>query len=254
MKLVEDWRRVAALSLSFWMQIAGIIVLIFPELRFYLTGQDMDPAFLWWLGILLLVAGVIGRLYPQGLSKWREWLRIIAVLIVMALLAFLLAAEVRASPVSEEVTLEIAVPFIAKKEGIRLKAYIPVPGDVPTICAGLTTINGERVKLGMTMTLPDCMREFAKQVRRYRTGLHLYFTSLTVNSRLTPKRDTAYTSLAFNCGIAAIGRSTAVRRLNAGDIRGGCEAITWWNKMGTRILRGLVPRRAEERDMCLAGL
>jgi GH24 family phage-related lysozyme (muramidase) len=57
-----------------------------------------------------------------------------------------------------------------------------------------------------------------------------------------------------NVGIAGAGKSTATRRLNAGDIAGGCQALTWWNKAGGRVVRGLVNRRAEEFALCMDGL
>src|SRR5690606_40236429 len=78
-RLISDWRRVLLLSLSFWMQVAGLLVLILPELRYHWTGQDYDPVLAWWLGALFLVAGLAGRLYRQGSPGWREWLRIGAV-------------------------------------------------------------------------------------------------------------------------------------------------------------------------------
>ena len=247
--IVNNWRRVVALSLSFWMQVAGLVVLILPEVRFYWTGEDSDPVLSWWLGVLLLLAGIGGRLYEQGMSKWREWLRIAAVGVVIFLLAFLLAGTVRAGAPSEEATLNVAVPFIAQEEGERLEAYLDIVG-VPTICSGST----RGVKLGMKMTRPQCRALLRSEVAEYRTKLHRYFVPATINYRLTPERDTAYTSLAFNCGIGAIGKSSATRRLNGGDIAGGCEALTWWNKAGGRVIRGLVSRRTRERALCLQGL
>ena len=53
-------------------------------------------------------------------------------------------------------------------------------------------------------------------------------------------------------GVRAAGRSTATRRLNAGDVTGACKAITWWNKAGGRVIRGLVNRRTEDQTMCLS--
>lgn len=94
----------------------------------------------------------------------------------------------------------------------------------------------------------------AREVHSYRDGLHGYFTPETRSERLTAHRDAAYTSLAYNVGVAGAGKSTATRRLNAGDIRGGCEAIGWWNKAGQRVVRGLVNRRADEVALCLRGL
>ncbi|MEP1943144.1 MAG: lysozyme [Sulfitobacter sp.] len=249
MNFISDWRRVAAVSLSFWMQVAGLLVLILPEIWFALTGQDYDPVFAWWTGVLLLLAGLIGRLWKQGVSSFLEWLRIVGVLVVCALLALLFTAQAKAGSVSEIETLRIAVPFIAKEEGKRNKAYADIVG-VPTICYGST----RGVRLGMVMTDAQCLALLSDEVAEYREGLHGYFSKATRSSRLTAKRDAAYTSTAFNCGVRAIGRSTATRRLNAGDIRGGCTALTWWNKAGGRVIRGLVNRRAREKALCLAGL
>ncbi|MBN8190431.1 glycoside hydrolase family protein [Salipiger thiooxidans] len=93
-----------------------------------------------------------------------------------------------------------------------------------------------------------------RRLLEFRSGLHGYLTADTKSRRLPYTRDAAYGSFAYNVGVAGAGKSTAVKRLNAGDIAGGCEALTWWNKAGGRVLRGLVARRAEERDMCLLGV
>ena len=244
--LVQDWKRVVAISLSFWMQVLGLVVLIAPEIYYASTGVDTNPQILWWSGILLLLGGLLGRLFQQGNSLVREWLRLGGVAVVLFLAAVLLGTSVKAD---EAATLKIAVPFIAEKEGVRTKAYLDIVG-VPTICFGST----RGIRLGMQKTYSECLSLLRSEVAEYRHGLHKYFTSVTKQHRLTPERDTAYTSLAFNCGIRAIGRSTATRRLNNGDIKGGCQAIGWWNKAGGRVIRGLVLRRAEERALCLKGI
>ncbi len=254
MKLVSDWRRVTLISLSWWMQAAGLLVLIAPEVRFAWTGRDYDPILSWWLGVLLLLAGLGGRILRQSGSRWREWARLAGVVLVVFALALLLAGKVRAAeqstvPVSEAATLEVAVPFIAREEGMRLTAYRDIVG-VPTICFGST----RGVRMGMRKTERECLELLRAEVREYRERLHRYFSQATVTHRLTAPRDAAYTSTAFNCGVGAIGRSTAVRRLNAGDIAGGCQALTWWNKAGGRVVRGLVARRTRERALCLQGL
>lgn len=38
------------------------------------------------------------------------------------------------------------------------------------------------------------------------------------------------------------------------DIAGGCEAITWFDKGGGRVIRGLFERRKQEKAFCLIGL
>jgi len=49
-------------------------------------------------------------------------------------------------------------------------------------------------------------------------------------------------------------RSTALRRLNAGDISGACEALTWFDRAGGRVIRGLQNRRADEYRLCMEGV
>ncbi|TYC50654.1 lysozyme [Rhodobacterales bacterium] len=251
MKLVSDWRRVVAVSLSFWMQVFGLVVLLVPEFLYFSTGQDSDPALWWWLGVLLLLAGIAGRLLRQELRQYWEVLRWICVGALVVVFGFLLtfAAPVAALETDARRVIEVAVPFIEKEEGMRTTAYRDIVG-VPTICAGST----RGVRMGMKKTLRECRDLLRREVAEYREGLHHYFTGETKRRRLTPERDAAYTSLAFNCGIRAIGKSTATRRLNNGDIAGGCAALGWWNKAGGRVIRGLVNRRKREQALCLKGL
>lgn len=250
---IRDLRRTTALSISFWLTNLGILVMIWPEAKFYWTGVDSDPVLFWWLGIGLLIASNFGRIYKQGLSPWREWFRIAGIAVLVVILAFLAAGRLHAAPaydpVRAEDTLRVAVPFIAQEEGERRKAYLDIVG-VPTICFGST----RGVRLGMIKTHAECLDLLRVEVAEYRDRLHRYFNLTTRLQRLTPERDAAYTSTAFNCGVGAIGKSTATRRLNAGDIAGGCEALGWWNRAGGRVIRGLVLRRQREQALCLQGL
>jgi lysozyme len=268
MKLVNNWKRVVVLSLSFWMSVFGLAVLIYPEAKFYLTGVDTDPHLLWWIGVLLLLASMAGRLYEQGHSKLVEWVRISAIIAIVFVLSLLAStaqamgtvpaadgkATVAVESANEKAALDMAVPFISQKEGIRLKAYLDIVG-VPTICGGITTAAGIKVYIGMPdMPLAECMRLMRIKVAEYRSGFIKYLNRETLATRYPPARDTAYTSLAFNVGIATAGKSTATQRLNKGDVAGGCEALTWFNKAGGRVIRGLVARRTEEKALCMRGV
>lgn len=173
---------------------------------------------------------------------------------IKTLSCFLFALCVAAEPInieepSNDEYFDMAVHFLEKWEGVELKAYKDVV-NVTTICMGHT----KGVKMGDVKTLEECREILKKDITIYRAGLHKYFSDTTLESRLPPTRDVAYTSLAINVGIHGAGNSTATRRLNAGDIKGGCEALTWWNKAGGRVFRGLVRRRAEEKDLCLIGV
>lgn len=161
--------------------------------------------------------------------------------VICLLLLLLLASKVHACGTQ---TLKIAVPFIAHEEGERQTAYLDNAG-VPTICFGST----RGVHLGMKKTHRQCLSLLRKEVAEYCDGLHRY-----LHDGLTPYRDAAYVSLAFNAGIYAIGHSTAVKRLNAGDIIGGCIAITQWNKAKGRVIPSLTERRQREYNLCMIGL
>ena len=104
------------------------------------------------------------------------------------------------------------------------------------------------------MSDAQCADLLEREAVEYREALHVYFTPETLSQRLPPERDAAYVDLAYNAGVRGAGRSTATRRLNAGDVAGGCQALTWWNKAGRRVVRGLVRRRSDEYRLCMMGL
>lgn len=154
-----------------------------------------------------------------------------------------------ANPVSQKEFLEVSLPLIAKWEGKRNQSYRDIVG-VWTICYGSTRGIGPN----MYYTDEQCLELLKDEVLEYREGVYNYYNATTKQERLTPERDAAFTSLAYNVGIRGAGRSTAVRRLNKGNITGACSALTWWNKAGGRVIRGLVNRRAEEQRYCLKGV
>ncbi len=225
MKLVPNARRIALRSHSMWAGYLGLLCLVLPEALFWLFGRDTDPR-LWWIsGVVLVAYGLIGRLKDQGIDH----------------------SKLRSSSIA--VFLALALPLIGGWEGMRNDAYLDLVG-VPTICYGHT----KGVRLGDHMTDAQCKTLLRSEVLEYREGLHGYFSADTKVLRLPAARDAAYTSLAYNVGIRGAGRSTATRRLNAGDVAGGCQALTWWNKAGGRVVRGLMRRRADEYRHCMMGV
>ena len=73
----------------------------------------------------------------------------------------------------------------------------------------------------------------------------------TPSLKNNPHALAAATSLSYNIGTAAYCRSTADKRFDAGNIRGGCDALLMWNRAGGREVRGLTNRRKAERQICL---
>lgn len=285
MKLVENWRATAFKTYSMWSLYLGLIALIGADVLFAVFGVEADPYPLGKAALVFFLVGIIGRLIQQdrqGLIA-RRLLFLSAFGFGLAMLLQSLAGAViegrqlpypapaaaqearaviipamgaqlpieapRAGVVPDAEFLAIAVPFVARWEGIELQAYRDIVG-VWTVCYGET----KGVRPGDRYTRAECEEMLARELIAYRAGLHRYFTDQTKLLRLPKERDLAYVSLAYNAGIGGAGKSTAVRRLNAADIAGGCDALTWWNKAGGRVVRGLVRRRSDEYALCMIGV
>lgn len=250
MKPVKDARRIAIRSYSMWANYLGIVALLLPVVLFLGWHIDTDPR-IWWLsGLALILFGTVGRLIEQ--PDRRSWPRIIFLTVAFLILIAAWVSPALSAPVSERAFLSEAVPLVSKWEGKRNHAYLDTIASPPvwTICYGET----RGVRPGDYYTDAECAAMLGRGLLQFRAGLHNAFTETTKQRRLTPQRDAAYVSLAYNAGVYAISRSTAVRRLNAGNIAGGCTALTWWNRSGQYIIRGLVNRRADEYRLCMEGV
>ncbi len=273
MKLIANWKAIAARSHSMWAVYLGLIVLWAPEFIFAATGMDTDPRRWMLASSVLFVYGGLGRVKDQGIDRTTTRSPIWVGLIVLAFLGWVtsenwrLPAPIDATAATSASTEEagpsvevapdgsaarfmpLAIEVIGKWEGLRLESYQDVVG-VWTVCFGET----KGVKPGDRYTKAECEAMLAREIVRYRAAMHGHFTAETKARRLPVKRDVAFTSFGYNVGPRAAGGSTATRRLNAGNVRGACEALGWWNKAGGRVYRGLVNRRAEETALCLDGL
>ena len=127
-------------------------------------------------------------------------------------------------------------------EGYTDKAVIPIPGDVPTIGFGST----KGVKMGDSTTPVKALERAVREVRTFEGAI-----KDCVKVPLHQHEYDAAVLLAYNIGGDAFCRSTVVKRWNAGDYAGGCEAFLMWNKAGGRVVQGLVNRRESERRLCL---
>ena len=146
--------------------------------------------------------------------------------------------------------LVMAVAALMHDEGIRTVDYRDIAG-VPTACYGHT---GAGVAIGTRRSAADCHVLLSADARAHLDGV----TACVPAIQNRPDQLAAATRLSFNIGVAAFCRSTAARRFNAGDWRGGCDAFLAWNKArlagGLTVVRGLADRRQRERAMCLTGL
>jgi lysozyme len=137
-----------------------------------------------------------------------------------------------------------ALVGIALHEGYRGEAYIPVPGDVPTI--GFGTTGG--VQMGDRITPERALQRALTDIQQFEGAL-----KKCVKVPLHQHEYDAYISFSYNVGSAAFCNSTLVRKLNAGDYSGACAELLRWTKAGGRELPGLVKRRQDEYRQCMGG-
>jgi lysozyme len=136
----------------------------------------------------------------------------------------------------------VALVSIAGWEGFKSVAYIPVPGDVPTIGFGTT----KDVKMGDTIDPVTALQRKIRDVEKFEGAI-----KQCVHVPLAQHEYDAYLSLAYNIGSGAFCRSTLVRKLNAQDYEGACKEILRWDKFKGRPLQGLTNRRQAEFKQCM---
>ena len=139
-----------------------------------------------------------------------------------------------------------AVALVGSWEGLRTVAYKDVVG-IPTVCFGET----RGVKMGDRYTVDECKAMLGDGLVEFEAGMR---KCLKDPDRIPGKSYVSFLSLSYNIGTGAFCRSTVVKRANAGDIKGACDAILMWDRAGGRRIQGLANRRADERGICLQGV
>lgn len=142
-------------------------------------------------------------------------------------------------------TLTTCAAFVGDFEGLYTKAYLD-PVGVPTVCFGET----EGVKIGDRYTVRQCHEMLANKLPRYWSEVADCMGADLADAQ-PDTRKIAFTSFAYNVGSGGFCKSTLLRRLKAGDVRGACDEMLKWNRAGRIIFRGLERRRQAERKLCL---
>ena len=134
--------------------------------------------------------------------------------------------------------------FISGWEGDEKVAYADkLAGGLPTVCNGHT---GPDVRIGDAWTKAQCDAVLRKNVVTHGAGI-LDCIKVPINQN----EYEAYASLAFNVGVGAVCKSTAIRLLNEGRNQEACDQILRWNRASGVVVRGLTNRRKAERELCL---
>ena len=140
--------------------------------------------------------------------------------------------------------LSIATAVVSYYEGYEPTAYRD-PVGIATICYGHTA----SARMGQTLSQAEC-------TDLLKSDLGTAFAAVDRRAQvdLPPPTRAALASFVYNVGEGNFARSTLLRKLNAGDLRGACHELSRWVYAGGRKLNGLVKRRATERELCLEGV
>jgi len=137
------------------------------------------------------------------------------------------------------------VTTIRKDEGREYKPYQDIVG-VWTVCDGIT---GPEVIRGKTYTDQECNALTIKHVEAHGSQL-----LDCIHVRITQGMYEGLAGWAYNVGVGAACKSTAIRLINAGQYERGCRDLMRWNKAGGKEVRGLTLRREREMRQCLSGI
>jgi lysozyme len=144
---------------------------------------------------------------------------------------------------------------LAVSEGYTDRAIIPTKGDVPTLGFGTTTRpDGSPVRMGDATNPVEALQRKQRDLVKFEGAV-----KQCVRVPLHQVEYDVYVDHTYNIGSGAFCSSTIVRRLNAQDYAGACDAILMWNRVakqdcsvpGNRVCWGLWERRKAAHAKCM---
>lgn len=140
-----------------------------------------------------------------------------------------------------------AIALLHHFEGFREEAYLDAVG-IWTIGYGNTRWpDGRPVRKGDRVTKEQGEELFRAILSTFERGV-----LDAVKVPLTQPQFDALVSFAYNVGLGALGTSTLLRKLNAGEYREAADQFLRWDKAGGKVLAGLTRRREAERELFLS--
>ncbi|MEN3259083.1 lysozyme [Sodalis endosymbiont of Spalangia cameroni] len=140
--------------------------------------------------------------------------------------------------------IAMATVLIQWHEGVRHTPYRD-SGGVLSVCYGHT---GSDIVPGKRYTAAECQSLLDSDLK---AAMAVVDANVTVPLKESQKA--AFASFVYNVGSGAFERSTLLKKLNAGDKAGACNELRRWKYVDGKVSRGLVSRRAVERELCLKG-
>ena len=129
-----------------------------------------------------------------------------------------------------------------QKKGEHYHAY-HCPAGVLTIGWGHTHHHGRKFNVSSRWTREECDEAFLEDMEGFERAVRRL-----VKVPLEPYQFDALVSFDYNTG--ALGKSTLLKKVNAGDFEGAAKEFHKWNKATVngkkQVMRGLVRRRSSE--------
>lgn len=152
-------------------------------------------------------------------------------------------------------TSQAGIDLIKRFEGLELEAYQDIAG-IWTIGYGHTGFYPDDFVLsGLIKEGDRIVEDDAEWLLRHDLVSRERAIDRLVNEPINQNEFDALVSFVYNIGEGNFIKSTARRRLNAGDRVGAAEALTWFNKATVngvlREVQGLTRRRAAEKALFL---
>lgn len=135
----------------------------------------------------------------------------------------------------------ILTATVPQHEGVKLTGYRD-PVGIATSCVGHT---GADAVVGKSYTVDECQTTLNADLEKHAAGV-----MACIHKPMTDGEKAAFSSFAFNVGVAKFCGSGMARKANAGDMKGACAELSKWVYAGNKVLPGLVKRRADERAIC----
>jgi lysozyme len=123
------------------------------------------------------------------------------------------------------------------------------PPNVITYCMGRTNYDDPNLKIGDRCTREQGEAFLASDLEnKYLPPLRVCIPGFDA---MPLHRQIAFLDAAYNLGDGTVCKSSMARKINAGDVRGACDAFLAYDRANGKVLRGLQRRREAERALCL---
>lgn len=135
----------------------------------------------------------------------------------------------------------LASTMIMHFEGLKFEPYFD-GGGVLSVCYGHT---GKDIKPNTIYSQAECEQWLNSDLQTVKKQV-----DPLIQVKINTLTQAAIYSFVYNVGIGNFQRSTLLKKLNAGDQNGACEAMKQWVYAGKEKWQGLITRREIESAIC----